>query len=191
MKRSIQIAGLLCICALLAAGLTPRTVRAVAASLVQVVNTAANPVAARDVDNADRNAVALQCFVELLPQNEQDNVACRNGQLSAVFTVPHGMRLVLDHVSGRVLLPPGQSIFDIGLLLSEGQSSVELQFAPTLMNTAPSRLVYLFSTPVHGYADADSTIFIQLGRSDGPDDAFASAQIEGHLVDCTGGCAAY
>ena len=56
-RKALTTLGGILLVAILIAALAPKATRAVAAALVQITNTAANPVPNRDVDNAPRQAV--------------------------------------------------------------------------------------------------------------------------------------
>jgi hypothetical protein len=68
----------------------PRAARAIAAPLVQVTNTAANPVPNKDVDQQGRNLY-------------QATLSCTTASVCTMSfpSVPMGQRLIVQHVSAQ------------------------------------------------------------------------------------------
>lgn len=92
-KSILMGTGSLVLAGLLLTLLVPKAAHAIAATLVQVANTSANPIPNRDQDNP-----AQQPFQWLTQP------AARNGQTRAEtdFTVPIGKRLVLEYISAEI-----------------------------------------------------------------------------------------
>ncbi|MGA7913912.1 MAG: hypothetical protein WCA00_01655 [Candidatus Acidiferrales bacterium] len=98
-RKALTTLGGIFLAALLLTALAPRAARGVAAALVQVVNTTANPVPDRDVDMPGRHAVTLGF------DDESDSGSAIFTNLDQTpFVVPSGKRLVVESVNGVVEL---------------------------------------------------------------------------------------
>lgn len=91
---------------------TPRAVHAIAATLVQVTNTTANPV-----PNLDAERIARVRYEST--QQPQGTCPIGNGpqQCSFVFTAPpSGYRLIVENVSGSITLAAGATSPPVAVL---------------------------------------------------------------------------
>lgn len=113
--------------------LTPRKVHAVAATLVDVLNT----VSVRDVENSPRHAVTLQGSGPACLQPIPITLQTPDG---TVFKVPPGKRLIIEHVSGQYNLAVGTSTISTTLTgsaqtPSSGMVPVDHYFLATYQRT--------------------------------------------------------
>ena len=102
-KRYLMIAACFAFAVTVMGVMAPRIANAATATLVEIVNTAANPVLTRATDNPARRAVLLT-----LAGTSGDGQTLADGQASAEFTfedangaytVPTGFRLVIDSIN--------------------------------------------------------------------------------------------
>src|SRR5512140_2937905 len=99
-KRYLLIALSFALCMTVFAAFAPRVAHALTATLVQVVNTNANPAVVTNADTRGRNVVRLTYFGNI-PGGAQnvDHVPLNDASTSAEYTVPTGKRLVVDGIS--------------------------------------------------------------------------------------------
>jgi len=192
MKRSMQVVVALCCGALFVVGLMPRTAGAVAASLVQVVNTAANPVSTNDVDNPTRNAVSLICNQNFPPNSPFEMDAdCYNLTSSNKVLGPQGTRFVADYVSGQIVVQNGATPVVAGLLLAHSVLTEQLYVPLTPQGSIGPYTYYAFSARVRGIGDASQGVQVFTQGVNPNEEIFLRASVEGHLVDCSTGCTPY
>jgi hypothetical protein len=182
-RNAISALGGIFLAALMLAALMPRAARGVAAALVQIVNTDANPVATED---HARQAVVLSAFSESVSVGGEIPFTSVNG---SPFSVPTGKRLVIEQISGALDLKSGSSVTGAALSGSFGSTSFYDTFltTPTLTFFGGGDLLseYKFSQSVRLYTDTTPSInFGIVSSSLGTVIATAS----GYLVDCTGAC---
>ncbi len=104
------IGGVIAIAALLAM-LAPKVAHAVAATLVEVVNTPSSPVPNRDVDNPARHPYQQEC--------NSGSAQLQDGQMGCEMpAVAPGTEVVIQNVSVDVNLAPGPQ--EWGLLRTAG-----------------------------------------------------------------------
>jgi hypothetical protein len=106
-KRLLMVAGAVALAGILGAQLAPKAAHGIVATLVQVVNTAANPVPTQAVDNHARHALGLDASV-VIPDG-QLGVFGTFGDANGPYTVPAGKRLVMESLSAQFNLPTGHS----------------------------------------------------------------------------------
>ena len=108
-----------------------RSVHAVAAALVQVTNTASNPVVAQGIDKQAGNMVHLTCDVLLSGANLTCGRVAPDLSFTSNYTVPAGESLVITAIDVRPTNEgscPGS--YDIGLT-SQSQLGNFLQLTTT------------------------------------------------------------
>ena len=98
---------------LLTASLATGTAQSAVASLVQIVNTAANPVPSQDVDNPARQPVSFETSVSV-SANAMNGYAFQAYQVPAgAYQVPAGKQLVIDYVSMNSEVQTAEQVFSI------------------------------------------------------------------------------
>lgn len=104
LKQALAASGALMVVAAVVAFVAPKSTHALVAALVEVTNTASNPVPNRDVDDRDR---ATTEFVVVPVQS----LSGFSGQFQgvAVFTVPVNRRFVIDQIDGICSTPSGNT----------------------------------------------------------------------------------
>jgi len=163
---------------MLLAGLTlplfaPQTVHAVAAALVQVTNTASNPVITLDVDSRGRS-----------PYYQTAGCVSGNSNICyAVFpTVPANKRLVVEYINSSVDTPTA-----LGLVEFDVNGGIFMPILHTLQGNDPGgNKIYVASQPMLYYWEAGQAPLIVMIAQAGAFE-FMSGQVTltGHLVDLT------
>jgi hypothetical protein len=121
-----------------------------ASNTIQIGNTAANPVLARNTDEPSRQPFERGFLLQNIP-----NVAGCVGVGS--FTVPAGKRLVIEYVSANTILPTSQS-FTLGVFT--GFFHI---FAPTYIGpvSQPNRNLLVVSQQTRLYINPGREVFFQ------------------------------
>lgn len=135
-----------------------------------------SPVATTSADDPGRMAFQEGGSLSFVP-----------GQARAQFAivVPEGKRLVITHVSGDVLLPPGQRPIEISLVVSAG-GLITHSFVPTFTGTTTFLTdsdVFAFSQDTTIYANGQVNIAVD--RNGAVGSASGRAAISGYLIDCS------
>jgi len=169
MRKTVSALGGIFMAALLIGSLAPKTTRGIAAALVQVMNTSANPVPNQDVDNPGR-ATIESVFVGVF-----NNLGSENLLGFSSFTVPAGQRFVIDQVDGSCSgsIRPGAQL----LLTEAGQSRTYY-----LVLTPQGTSSYAFNQSVHYVADPGSGIGFSASTSDTTEQSNCAINVSGHLI---------
>jgi hypothetical protein len=145
--------------------MNPRAVHAVSAALVQVTNTASNPVVAQGIGKQATQIVELTCGFTLVPNAPENLCSLENGDGTSggttFYIVPTGQSLVIDSVditTGIQLGKPCASSAFVELSVDNPVTSQELTreswLLPAGTATAhyvyPSGIVIPGGTGVHG-----------------------------------------
>ncbi len=142
----------------------PKAAHALAATLVQVTNTPANPVPNKDVDQQGRNFY-------------QARQTCDPGPYCSLYfpSVPTGQRLIIQHVSARLAEPNTTSAQDVEL---HSLHDVTSQYLPVtlLPGQVGNFSEYACNEQVLASFDAGDTPFISFGALSG------SAVISGYTI---------
>lgn len=176
-RKALTALGGIFLAALLIAALAPKATRGIAAALVQVVNTAANPAITSNMDDPGRipyqatvvgssgsNCVATGCSFNFAP-------------------VPAGHRLVILHVSAFIQANPSSTPMRVAVGALPTFSS---EFLVTVQDTLSGLNEIQFDQPVLVYLDAGQTPVVALDTNIST--FFASGQIAtltGYLLDCS------
>ncbi len=181
-RKSMTLLGSITLLALLLTALTPRAAHGVAAALVLVSNTGADPV---PVEDHARQAVLL--VAESSTVESSVLIPFRDAH-GAPFAIPAGKRLVIEFVSGTLYLPAGS--FPVGASLNGtlGADYDELLVPPavTYYGSGDIQSLSTFSQSVHFYTDNPPAIVFSVSGTASSTYVTAS----GYLVDCTGACPA-
>jgi hypothetical protein len=183
MKVLQKLGFLAAACALLVATFSiigPRAVRAAVATLVQVVNTTANPVITSRMDDPGR-----------IPYQSIANPECTAAAVSCIFSfsaVPAGHRLVVQHVMGSLLLNSAASrLSAIALLYPTSGPVVRIASVNGLQLTGVST-INDFDQSVLFYVDASQqvswTVSVAGTTFFGPG---STVTMVGYLLDCVAG----
>jgi hypothetical protein len=170
MKPFYKIAFPVLVCALIVAGfavMAPKAVKAAVATLVQVVNTAANPVINQDKDNAGRGAFQTTFPLSL------------TGVSGTGVSIPPGTRLVIDYVSFAGSAPSAGTQPYIIIYSTVGSGpATPYQLVPTQSTLAPQQ--FDIAENVKIYADS---LFVSLAYAGStPPFMTGTVSISGHLV---------
>jgi hypothetical protein len=172
--------GAIVLAAVLIALSAPKATHALVATLVQVVNTSANPVPTQIVNNPARQAVVLTTNVTIF-----DGAIIASGAFqdnSGTYTVPAGMRLVVESTSGFISLPTGQKpvLFRFSVLVN-GVLGL-LQSVPIFISTDGFTDYYEWLTQSTTYADPGTQVTVTFDRFPYRSGiAECSATLSGHL----------
>ena len=167
---------------LLIAALAPKATRGIAAALVQVTNTSANPVPVSAADSPANFPFAASFCIEL------PGLDCDITRFIVPTTTSTGLavkRLVIENVSGTCQLTPGVSDFIMFLTTPVAGSDNPLSVAFPLLAASPSNSSGRFvvgGSNVRIYSDPGDTV-IFAASSTLPTGNFESCSISvaGHL----------
>lgn len=162
---------------LLAASLATGSAQSAVASLVQIVNTSANPVPTQDMDNRARQPVSFMTFVMVSPN-------AQNGYASQAYRVPTGKRLVVEYVSVNGGVQNPEQVLSVSLA-EEGTSSsvyVPVSDPPAFVNS-PGFHAALASQAVVMYASAGDYIDVGVQTDGGANGASMYVVWTGYLVN--------
>lgn len=115
LKRALAALGIVAVIAIMVTLVTPKTAKALVATLVQVVNTTANPAHTQDVSTTAAQIVELRC--PQLAGCTQVFPDASTGPTGGYF-VPVNQSLVITSVD---ILPPVPSTFPVFAVLAEAQ----------------------------------------------------------------------
>jgi len=193
-NRFLMISGAVTLAAILSASIAPKAAHALVAALVQVTNTAANPVPTLDINTPAEEPFQTQlCFGFGAFANQ-----CLAPQ---IFTVPstttdgaNVKRLVIEDFSGgcETSQTSGNTFVEsISLQTSVNENTVNsvssiTAFAPVAPPPLPAiSRDQIFSQPVRLYADTGSFIELQfsaVGTDVIGSDVVCTATLNGYLV---------
>jgi hypothetical protein len=154
------------------------SVGAQAAQLLQVVITDPAGFFQAKVDLlgnlrvADPGMTAFQERAEVLMDDEDG---------TASFDLPRFKRLVITHVSGRFVMPEGQTAIWMSMAVDAG-GSVSHLFTPTFTGTEFGRSHFVFGQNTLIYADGSVGFHAKRSSQIGQGVAFVS--VSGYLIDC-------
>ncbi|HTO69734.1 MAG TPA: hypothetical protein VMR31_07720 [Myxococcota bacterium] len=163
---------------LIGASFATGTAQSVVASLVQIVNTSANPVLTQDNDNRARQPLSFRASISVLPGAE-------NGFARPAYTVPAGKRLVIEHVSaiGNVASP--EQVFTITVYADSGSVYTYLPVTNlSAQEDAPTRHDVVASQPLTMYVDPGDSVDIEISSDGGANGVLSmSVSVTGYLVN--------
>ena len=140
----------------------------------EIVNTLVNPVIVKDVDHAQQ------------PWHQSATVFLQgaSGNVQTVFVVPAGKRLVIESVSARVAVAPTDSVSVLNFITSvQGFGAfqeIQVSRQGSDLNGNP---IYVGTHAVRAYADPNTDVQVQFGRSNITNSASAVITLVGHLVN--------
>jgi hypothetical protein len=158
------LAGAVGACAVLALGLSQQ-VHAVAAALVSVTNTSANPVPVSSVDERVTRAFGTRTFP--------------NARQYSSFTVPADKRLVITSVTG--FNNGNGSLSDIEVSVTSGGTGMAQRFAFGAQQSV-NALRYLQNENTFLVADAGSTVYFFANDADLNDSAGVNVDVKGYYT---------
>ena len=119
-------------------------------------------------------------YDDLAPFSQRLDITMTSGYGSGSFTVPAGVRLVIDYISADLgCAPGGNMLFDVATYLNGAEVETHL---PVFNNgVILGQQVYSVSSMTHIYADPNTVVTIALlGPSSGGGGSIAG--VYGHLV---------
>jgi hypothetical protein len=103
--------------------------------------------------------------------------------VSDSFPVPAGKRLVVQHLSGRITLPLGQSPRLVSLFATvAGVQEAHVLPFQRLAN-APFGVIWFFGGAITMYAESSAPVLVNVVRNNATGDAFFNWALSGFLVD--------
>lgn len=181
-KRYVVIAASFALCMMVFAAFAPRVAHAITATLVQVVNTSANPVPVQP--NNWRQPVGLKCIASVnIPSGPFGLGFCTLGDTAGnAYTVPAGKRLIVELANGSCLVPPGLRPMQTSLSLNGGAFGVYLD--ARFQGGVPDIDQYSLASSGVFYADSGTQINFEAVTNGHPDTLNqCEADIAGHLED--------
>jgi len=129
MRKVVSALGGILLAAMLIAALAPKAARGIAAALVQVANTPANPVptvSAEAFNSFDSNGLCR--FLNTDFNGVFNNDFCL---VDPIYTVPAGQIAVIEHASGRCIVDVGGGIREARVKIgpSGGLDNLATQFS--------------------------------------------------------------
>jgi hypothetical protein len=181
-RKAVTTLGGVFLAALLIAALAPKAAHGIAASLVQVANTSANPVPTVAADNPANFPVQAQLCTS-------DTSNCPNPIFMVPTTTSTGLpvkRLVIENFSGTCSLTPGIRNFLLLLEVPIPGSFDAFTFSFPLVPASPNNSAGSFvlgGTAVRIYANPGDTITMGMfaGISTSGDSAACNTILVGHL----------
>ena len=131
---------------------------------VRVINTPAEPVPVTNVDNPPREYV--------------HTTLANNG-----YVVPAGKRLVIEHISGSIVLTNAE-LTVVGVTTTLGGVKVVHKFPATLMGVDSTLRFFSLAGQGPLYADAETSVSYAIGRipSNVPNNFELEITISGYLI---------
>jgi len=174
-KKFLMVAGAFALAILLFAISAPKTAHAIVATLVQITNTASNPVPV-DADNSARHAVRLFAAgnTDQTGLLETHLLDASTGQ---AFTVPAGKRLVIEQASLFAYPGPQSSVFAYWF---NGST-----FTAVPVHDQDGFGDYEGVVTTKDYVDAGHQIEFSLFSKPA---TFSDMSVVGYLIDCNGVC---
>lgn len=173
-----RIAGF-AVAGLIGASFATGTAQSVVASLVQIVNTSANPVPSQDVDNPARQPVSFETLVGV-------SANATNGLTFQAYQVPAGKELVIDYVSMSQDVQNSEQVFSISFK-EELQQGVNLILVPVSnlgsLATSPNFHQVVAGQPVAMYVLGGDFVDVGVATNGGPSGADLFVAWTGHLVN--------
>jgi hypothetical protein len=125
-------------------------------------------------------AAVTEGFDDYAPFSQRLDITMSNGFGNGTFTVPAGVRLVIDYISADVGYSVGGNVlFDVATYLNGAEVESHLPVIPN--GVILGQQVWSLSSPTRIYADANSTVTIALLGS-GTGSGGSIVGIYGHYV---------
>jgi hypothetical protein len=180
-KRLLKVAGAIALAGLFSVMFAPKAVRALASTLVTVSNTAVDPVLTQATDNPANTAVSLSLAgaagdaVNFPGGTTRLQTSFQNA--SGTYTVPQGMRLVIDSLSAGVnFIGPGNP----ALWISFESNGIPTSVYMVLSSVNPGDFFGSFNFTA--YVDPGTQITFNAFRSAPGKGSVVFADLYGHLV---------
>jgi len=162
---------------ILTASLATGTAQSAVASLVQIVNTAANPVLTKATDLPALQPLYLGGSVSVAP-------GATSGYTNEFTQVPVGKQLVIDYVSAQGTVTDPEHIFSIELTTEN--IGVSLYVPVSVLGSlaaTPSVHAVIASQAVVMYVSSGDFLDLGVHTDGGPSGALVLIEIWGHFVD--------
>ena len=131
------------------ASLATGTAQSAVASLVQIVNTPANPVPTQDTDDRARQPITIDTSIASVLPNALDAFT------GGIYTVPAGKRLVIEYISATGTVYDPEHVFSVSLEVEGGGTSISIPISefgglagdPSRHSMIASQLVVMYANP--------------------------------------------
>ena len=188
-RKAVSALGGIFLAALLIAALAPKAARGIAAALVQVTNTGANPVptvSAEAFNSFDSNGLC-----EFYGTDNGYNDFCL---LDPIYTVPAGKIAVIEHASGRCIVDVGTALREARVKIgpSGGLDTLATQFSFLVPGSPEGFLnpavtnnnIVSFAQSTKTYVAAGGAIDFEIFSTGVQSTTFDSCELDisGHLV---------
>ena len=185
LKQALGFLGALVVFAAIVALVAPKAARGVAAALVQVTNTGANPVptlAAEAFNSFDSNG-----YCQFIPSDSGVNDFCL---LDPIYSVPAGMIAVVEHASGRCVVDAGTGVREARVKIgpSSGLDKLPTQFS-FLVPGSPegfptNNSIVSFAQATKTYVAAGNPVDFEVFATNAQSTLFDSCELDisGYLV---------
>lgn len=103
--------------------------------------------------------------------------------VSDSFSVPAAKRLVVQHISGRITLPQGQSPRLVSLFATVGSERQAHVLPFQRLVVAPFGVIWFFGGPITMYAESAGPVLVSVVRNNATGAGFFNWALTGYLVD--------
>ena len=103
--------------------------------------------------------------------------------VSDSFSVPAAKRLVVQHVSGRITLPQGQSPRLVAIFATVGSERQAHVLPFQRLVVAPFGVIWFFGGPITMYAESAGPVLVNVVRNNATGAGFFNWALTGYLVD--------
>jgi hypothetical protein len=177
-KRMFMGLGVVAFMAMLFSLAAPKAVHGLVATLVQVANTAANPVPDKDVDNPGR-ATLVVAYCDL------GSLSGSSGDIYCVlpYTVPATDRLVIQQVEAECSTPKGNNLVGTNFTVTTNGNPYAHQLLLQNEGASPfNNDAFVADQAVHFYADPGSTLEVDTFTTDLTGSTSCQVAISGYLI---------
>jgi hypothetical protein len=168
-RKSISLLGSITLLALLLVALAPRAAHGVAAALVQVANSSANPVPTSDV--APLQPYLSSCFAATPPADSE--AVCG-------ITVPAGKRLVVQSVGISAVTGTGGRVVTAQLIATVSGNEVSFPVVVPYVISLSGADYSTSSQALRLYSDGELDCFLSYNSGNAAD---ATCVVSGYLVN--------
>jgi hypothetical protein len=182
-RKAASALGGIFLAVLLIAALAPKATHGLVAALVQVANTAADPVPNKDVDNPGRATIVQVSCAAVSTTTSFGTIACFGGNTgSGGYSVPAGQRLVVQQLDGNCITPKGNTVTSAIALFEQSGLNTYPNMVLTSEGDQSGQTFYAFNEPVHYYADSGSGFYFSASISDNTGNTSCNFNLTGYLM---------
>ena len=147
LSRSVLAVGGVVLAGGLITVMNPRTVHAVAAALVQVTNTASNPVVTQSIGQQAAQSIDLECVPSITPGNGTCRLVTNGFPDSTPYVVPANQSLVITAVDVYTFVADNEAVNGLPACNAGREDTVNTSGGSPLVweivnNTSPTHFTY-------------------------------------------------